>query len=94
MSNISNGFSINGDLSFETVPQWWNALQNHMKGESLHLDLTQISRADSAGLAMLVSVLGQAQKNHCTLQFQGAPAQLRQLARVSGVDHLLPFVGA
>ena len=87
-------FSVNGDLSFESVPRWWAAVQPHLQGDALHLDLTQLARADSAGLAMLVSLLAVAQKKHCTLTLIGAPAQLRQLARVSGVDHFRPFSAA
>lgn len=94
MSSSTTEFSINGDLSFETAPQWWASLQAQLKGESLTVDLAQVARADSAGLALLISVLATAQQNKCALKLCGAPAQLRQIARVSGVDHLLPFAGA
>lgn len=86
--------TISGDLSFETVPQWWASLQAQFNSSELDLELSQVARADSAGLALLVAALSEAQKRRCTMQMKGAPAQLRQLARVSGVDHLLPFVGA
>ena len=87
-------FSLQGDLSFETVAQWWPQLQSQINGEALSLDLNQVARADSAGLALLVSAMASANERKTSLQLQGAPAQLRQLAKVSGVDHLLPFVGA
>jgi phospholipid transport system transporter-binding protein len=87
-------FNVNGDLSFETVPQWAKALQQQLNGSELTLDLTQVARADSAGLAFLVSALATARQRQINLQLLGAPAQLRQLARVSGVEHVLPFSGS
>ncbi len=86
--------AITGDLSFETVPQWSTRILGQLNSENCALDLTQVARADSAGLALLVSVLATAKQRKIALQLIGAPAQLRQLARVSGVDHVLPFAGA
>lgn len=83
-------FSLVGELSFETVPRLVDAGEALFKstGEVL-LDLSQLERSDSAGLALLVNWLRQARNKQCQLSFQRVPEQLLGLARVSGADQLL-----
>ena len=83
-------FSLVGELSFETVPGLVSAgEQLFQSAGEVWLDLSQLERSDSAGLALLVNWLRQARNRQCQLSFQQVPGQLLGLARVSGVDQLL-----
>ena len=86
----SGQFSLTGDLSFETVPQLVDAgAQLFQAGDQVCIDLAQIGRSDSAGLALLMSWLRLARQSGKQLSFQQVPPQLLGLARVSGVEHIL-----
>lgn len=82
-------YALNGELSFQTVPKVWQDLSKRLDGDGLQLDMRDVGRVDSAGLAMLVTLIADAQSAHRTIKFVEVPAQLRQLAKVSGVDALL-----
>ncbi|MDN5848857.1 MAG: STAS domain-containing protein [Nitrococcus sp.] len=81
-----------GALTFETVPglskELAPVLRQHPR---LRIDLSALERVDSAGLALLTEwtrltrALG-----HC-LEFINIPEQLLTIARVSGLDQMLPF---
>jgi len=86
----SGQFSLAGDLSFETVPQLVDAgAQLFQADGQVCIDLAQVGRSDSAGLALLVSWLRLARQQGKRLSFRQVPPQLLGLARVSGVEHIL-----
>lgn len=59
-------------------------------GQSVvELDLSGVTAADSAGLAVLLAWLQQARGAGHTLVFRGLPDQLLSTARVCGVEPLL-----
>lgn len=86
-------YKITGELDFSTVP--------HLFGESswvesdsssrLTVELGEVTRADSAGLSLLLSWVRRAHAHQKTLVFSHVPIQLRNIARVSGVAELLEF---
>lgn len=83
-------FSLAGDLSFETVPQLVDVgAQLFQAGDQVCIDLAQVGRSDSAGLALLMSWLRLARQQGMHLRFRQVPAQLLGLAQVSGVEHIL-----
>jgi len=53
------------------------------------IDLSGVTRADSAGLALLIEWIRLGRKQNCAIKFQNMPAQMLPLARLFGVDHLL-----
>ena len=53
------------------------------------IDLTGVTSADSAGLALLIEWIRLGKKQNCNIRFLNLPAQLLPLARLFGVDHLL-----
>ncbi|MFM2287357.1 MAG: hypothetical protein RL684_500 [Pseudomonadota bacterium] len=55
----------------------------------LQVDLGGVTRADSAGLALLVDWLAWAQAAARTLKYARLPAELMALARLSELDSLL-----
>ncbi len=85
-------FSLAGELSFATVPDLAEAGESLFEGvDQVSVDLTEVDRSDSAGLALLVSWTRQARQQGKQLSFHQIPEQLLGLARVSGVDHILPL---
>ncbi|WP_114327477.1 STAS domain-containing protein [Candidatus Colwellia aromaticivorans] len=57
---------------------------------STTLDLAQITRIDTAGLAWLFYLLEQANIEGCQLSFVNIPTKLDKLIRLSGVEGFLP----
>ena len=90
MSQISiidaKTWSLSGELSFTTVT---SLLAEFEQSSSLPriVDLKEITRTDSAGLALLIEFLKQSQKS--SLIFQNIPEQMLNLANVSGVQDML-----
>lgn len=58
---------------------------------AVKVDLAQVSKADTAGLAWLFYLLEQARLNSCQLSFCNIPTKLTKLITLSGVDGLLPI---
>jgi phospholipid transport system transporter-binding protein len=61
-----------------------------MLGKSrLRVDLAGVTRADSAGLALLVEWLRESEIAGNSIEFVNVPAQLLSIARVCGLDDIL-----
>lgn len=60
----------------------------------VELDLSGVSAADGAGLAVLLAWLSRARSAGQTLRFVAMPENLTALARVCGVDSMLASAGA
>ena len=58
---------------------------------AVKVDLCQVSKADTAGLAWMFYLLEQASKNACQLSFCNIPDKLLKLINLSGVHGLLPI---
>ena len=90
--NISkdNNFLV-GELTRQTVMQ---ISKKQMKQLTSHpssiVDLQQVTRVDTAGLAWLFFLLEQANSASCQLSFSNIPAKLNKLISLSGVDDFLP----
>ena len=83
---------ITGVLSFDTVP----ALSERVEalfadGTRLDLDLRDVQRADSAGVALLVEWAGEAQRRAVEIRYLNVPAQMLAIARVTSIDQILPL---
>ncbi len=83
---------IHGELSFASVPGLWRDCQAQCTlGATIDVDLGQVQRSDSAGLALLIEWLREVQRNGGSLRFFNIPAQMLEMARVSGLDQILPL---
>ena len=85
-------YLLSGDLSFTTVTallQQTRTLCNG--GGSLNVDLSGVSRSDSAGVALLLEWLRLAQTQNATITFSNIPAQMWALIEVSDLDDRLPL---
>ncbi len=57
------------------------------------VDLSEVSDADSAGLAVLIEWTRQARLQGRAIAFSGMPPRLAGMARIGGVTELLPMAG-
>lgn len=85
--------SVRGVLSFATVAALRNAGEKILaKKDILEFNFTDVSRSDSAGLALLIAWSRSAKKNKKTITFTHLPKQLFDIARISGLDKILPIL--
>ncbi len=83
---------LDGDLDFYTV----NAIIDHpgavmRSGQAIHVDLAGVQRTDSAGLALMVEWLREAEDRGLAMSFRNVPQQLKSIARTCGLDAILPL---
>jgi phospholipid transport system transporter-binding protein len=97
---VASGFDIQriapdrlaarGDLAFATATR---ALRDGLalipRDTQCTVDLSQVTEADSAGLAVLVEWLATARARNSTLRYEAIPAQILAIASISDLDELL-----
>ncbi|MDD5034526.1 MAG: STAS domain-containing protein [Methylococcaceae bacterium] len=83
-------YQLEGELTFASVEQ---ALKKTAKlftlPNAMVFDLANITRSDSAGLALLLEWRRQAEEGGARLRYVNLPRQLQSLAKVVGIDELL-----
>ncbi len=82
-----------GELSFDTVPdlvRQGTALMARCSSPVV-VDLGDVRRTDSAGLALLVEWMREARRQGKDIRFRNIPEQMRALARVAEVESILPL---
>lgn len=84
---MSSGETLSGELSLPRMADWLPRIDRLASAGSL--DLSGITHADSAGIALLLELRRTAQSQGRTLAFTGAPAQLRQLTEFFGLTSAL-----
>lgn len=83
-------FRLAGELSFETVPPLVRRGRSLFEAEGdVSLDLAEVTRADSAGVALLIEWRREARRQGRNIQFENIPPQMQAIARLSRVDQLL-----
>ena len=81
---------VSGALTFETVPALYQDTMAWFAGEGeLVIDLSRVTRTDSAGLALLIEWLRRAREANRPLRFTGMPPQVETLVRVNGLQDTL-----
>ncbi|MBV7297945.1 STAS domain-containing protein [Enterovibrio paralichthyis] len=86
----TNGhYCLSGELDRDTVPPFWRRRVEWLPKEpQVLLDLSQVKRVDSAGMAMLLHLQQQLTVNQQTLVLSQIPAQLRVLLQLSNIEEL------
>lgn len=89
LAGPDGGYAIRGQLTFETVPQYFSHTPQILQGTggAVTVDLAGVTLADSAGVALLVEWQQQARAARRTLQFANIPEQVRKVIRVNGLQH-------
>lgn len=89
VSPVEGGVRVQGALTFESVPALaaqpagWLA-----RGGQTAVDLSGVSRADSAGMALVLEWVAQARAAGGSLRLHDAPEQMLAIARASGLASL------
>ena len=86
-------YLLRGELSFHTVSPLLKHSAQMFKDEAQEIvvDLTEVGRADSAGLSLLVEWWRQARADDKRIRYRHLPQQMLAMARVGGVDEILPL---
>ncbi|WP_159817597.1 STAS domain-containing protein [Colwellia sp. 20A7] len=86
-----NGVLV-GELTRQTVMQISKkSIKQIITQQSSVIDLQQVTRIDTAGLAWLFYLLEQANSSRCQLSFSNIPEKLNKLISLSGVEGFLPL---
>ena len=91
--NFNHGIlAVSGELSRHTIAQINNnEYISWFDHGAVKVDLKQVNKIDTAGLAWLFYLLEQAEQHTCQLSFSNVPDKLSKLITLSGVDGLLPL---
>ena len=87
---------VTGELTFGTARearQIGILVLESSRAERIVVDCSAVSRADSAGLAVLLDWLAWGRRRSRPLSLQNLPASLVAIARISEVDGLLTAAG-
>jgi phospholipid transport system transporter-binding protein len=83
-------WKLSGDLGFGTVSRLLKVSRGNFSGaEAIEVDLAGVTRADSAGLALLVEWLRVAEQTGRPMSFVNMPAQMQSIARICGLEEIL-----
>lgn len=85
-------FKPGSELTFNSVTSVYTSLSNAVtkkKEINICLDLSEVTRCDSAGLALLIELRRLCQHHKKTLEINGVPSQLQSLAEFCGVSRML-----
>ncbi len=89
------GYAIKGPLTSSTVPELLPRSEIWLDSGSkqVTIDLKEVTRADSAGLAFLIYWLHLARIAEIQLNYSQIPDQCIRLIQISGLDHVLMIQG-
>ena len=86
-------YAVEGELNMQSVPVISKKMFELMRAEkeNFTLDLSSVSRSDSAGVALLVEAMQLAKTNNLILSLSNLPQQMQDIAGVSGLLDILPI---
>ncbi|MGB6977371.1 MAG: STAS domain-containing protein [Gammaproteobacteria bacterium] len=90
--NYANEYVVSGELNFATVPRLRNiGNQLLLQQNTIIFNFQGVSRSDSSALALLTTWTRQARRNGKKILFTHLPSQLLDIAKLSGLDSILPI---
>jgi len=84
---------LSGSVTLSNVARLLEEGRRHVEEGVRTIDLGEVTEMDSALLALLLAWLREAKARSRTLQFTRLPESLRTIARLYGVDELIPVAG-
>lgn len=94
--NDKGSVVIHGHLDRDTLSKnFWESLSSNdrnalIQNKSCVVDLSDVERADSAGLAWLINAVRDAKQNGVSMTLHEMPEKLHKLAKISDADSFLP----
>ncbi len=87
-----NRLSVQGDLDVysvaEAIRQGSKLIESNDSFEVI--DMGDVKKIDSAGLAFIIELMKLAKKNNKNIQFKNIPARMHAVAEVYGLSQILP----
>jgi len=81
---------LDGTIGFDNAPGILDEVNRAIRSTpSITIDLGQVRRSNSAGLALLIEWLAEARRHGHSVRYERVPEGLRQIARVCQVEALL-----
>ena len=81
---------VSGPLIFATAGELLEVSRKMFSGSAeISIDLSGVTKVDSAGLALLLEWLRWGQTGHRPVRFTALPDKLLAIARLSGVEEML-----
>jgi len=90
--NNDGSMSLSGAIDHHTVPELFKQSEkffNQNNQKEIVIDLKDVSRSDSSGVALLIEWMRQAGNRQKSVRFLNIPKQMLEIAQVSGVDKIL-----
>lgn len=82
-------YQLKGDLIFSTINKTTTKILKFNQSEpTINLDLQQLGKIDSAGLALLIEWIKLSRIHKQKLRFNNIPAQLSALAKLSYISEI------
>jgi phospholipid transport system transporter-binding protein len=81
---------LSGAVTLANVARLLEEGRRHVEEGVKSVDLAEVNEMDSALLALLLAWLRDARARGANLEFENLPEALRTIARLYGVDTLLP----
>lgn len=87
---------VHGHLDRDTLStNFWQGLSSSERSALINakqsaIDLSDVERADSAGLAWLINAVRDAKQNGVSITLLNMPEKLHKLAKLSSADSFLP----
>jgi phospholipid transport system transporter-binding protein len=83
-------FELVGEMSFDTADQILRSSEpSFSEHPALEVDLSQVEKADSAGLALLLEWKAQASQRAAEISFVGVPDSVLAIAKTTEVSDLI-----
>jgi phospholipid transport system transporter-binding protein len=91
LQDSGNGrFRLTGEMSFETAERILRASEEPFEQHTrLEVDLSGVTRADSAGLALLLEWITWANHTVREIRYTGTPERILAIAKTTEVESLL-----
>lgn len=91
LQDLGDGhFSLSGEMSFETAERVLMASEKLFEPHTrIEVDLSGVTRTDSAGLALLLEWVTWANHTVREIRYSGMPDKILAIARTTEVDPLL-----
>jgi len=88
----SHCFRVDGELSLDTVSAVVEESGRLFSSvQQLDIDLIDVTKADSAALALLITWMRNAKEANQTISFRNLPPQMLAIAKASSLDSILPI---
>jgi phospholipid transport system transporter-binding protein len=81
---------LQGNIDMDTVSVLFATGMKHLASNDLHVDFSRVESVDSAAVSMLLGWTRAAQRGHRALHLVAVPDDLLSLARLYGVEDMLP----